>query len=160
VLCSQIALDWGKSDIHFTGDASGNNGSALTSGSYGGNQIAKKHITTYVGKYYRHERVMFKKFNSNPDTALSGWIVSLFFNELQADFCIDASCEILISDLNKAEKLVGGKLNKDKANKGDYGHVMDCLRYLIHAFGLDIWEYLRQYYDLPEHFKNDLYNND
>lgn len=153
-LCEKISVKWGKYDIYYTGDASGNNGSALTQGSVGANTLVGNYLKTYVGKYYKHNRVTFKKFKKNPDTDLSGWICSFLFRILGADFIINETCSILIRDLNKAEKLAGGKLNKDKANKGDYGHVMDGLRYLIHAFCFDLWKDLSKDYDLPEHLKN------
>jgi PBSX family phage terminase large subunit len=153
-LCEKLALKWGKFDIHYTGDASGNNGSALTQGSIGANTLVGNYLNKYVAKYYNHQRVYFKKFKSNPDTDYSGWICSFLFKILGKDFMIDESCSILIRDLNKAEKLAGGKLDKAKANKGDYGHVMDGMRYLIHAFCYDLWKKLSKDYDLPEHLKN------
>lgn len=154
VLCEKIAVKYGKHDLHYTGDASGNNGSALTQGSVGANTLVGNYLTKYVMKYHKHDRVKFKKFKKNPDTDLSGWICSFLFKVLGKDFMLSETCSTLMRDLNKAEKLAGGKLNKDKANKGDYGHVMDGLRYLVHAFCFDLWKFLSKDYDLPEHLKN------
>jgi hypothetical protein len=153
-LCEKLAVKWGKYDIHYTGDASGNNGSALTQGSVGANTLVGNYLTKYVAKYHGHNRVTFKKFKKNPDTDLSGWICSFLFKVMGKDFMLSETCSILIRDLNKAEKLAGGKLDKAKANKGDYGHVMDGLRYLVHAFCFDLWKMLSKDYDLPEHLKN------
>lgn len=154
VLCERLAVKYGKYDIHYTGDASGNNGSALTQGSVGANTLVGNYLRKYVLKYHKHDRVIFKKFKKNPDTDLSGWIVSFLFKVMGNDFMLSETCSILIRDLNKAEKLAGGKLDKNKANKGDYGHLMDGLRYLIHAFCFDLWKQLSKDYDLPEHLKN------
>jgi phage terminase large subunit len=152
-LCERIALKWGKYEIHYTGDASGNSGSALTQGSVGANTLVGNYLRKYCLKYHKNDRVFFKKFKKNPDTDLSGWICSFLFKMMGVDFIINQICSILISDLSKAEKLAGGKLNKDKANKGDYGHVMDGMRYLIHAFCFELWKQLSRGYDLPEHLK-------
>lgn len=153
-LCERLAVKWGKNDIYYTGDASGNNGSALTQGSIGANTLVGNYLTKYVAKYHGHDRVTFKKFKKNPDTDLSGWICSFLFKIMGPDFMLSETCSILIRDLNKAEKLSGGKLDKNKANKGDYGHVMDGLRYLVHAFCFNLWKQLSKDYDLPDHLKN------
>jgi len=152
-LCEKISLKWGKYDIHFTGDSSGNNASALTEASVGANVLVERYLKEFVRKFWKHDRVYFKKFKSNPRTALSGWICSFLFKILGKDFMLSDACSILIRDLNKAEKLTGGTLNKDKCNKEDYGHVMDAMRYLIHAFAFELWKELSKGYDTPEHLK-------
>lgn len=152
-LCKQIALDWGESDIHFTGDASGNNGIATSQNSVGANVLALQYIKKHVAKYWKHDRVYFKKFNQNPRTALSGWVMSFLFRMLNVDFIIDESCSVLISDLMKAKKLVGGSLNKKDCNDNDYGHIMDTLRYVLHAFCFDIWKLLSKGIEIPKHLK-------
>lgn len=132
-LCDTIIAEYG--DNYFfrvTGDASGNNRSAM------------------VGDNLNYYKIIMKRL----DLAQEGQIFVPSANPLHKnsrvltnsllkrhpDLLIDESCEYLIADLKFVECKENGEIDKDK-NKHQ-GHLVDCLRYYYNTWHSD---FLKKY---------------
>lgn len=117
-----------------TGDASGNNKSAFTSGHSSGFSI------------------IFNKLNelgvdfedmvpaSNPSHYNSKLICNYILGK-ETDWLISATdCPITCNDYKRMEQDSSGGLNKKHADANNYGHCGDTGRYFDHVFCYDLWK--------------------
>lgn len=127
-LVTEVIHEFGT-DRHYliTGDASGENRSALTRGNVGAYDIIKK---------------VFKSFDVRFDMYVPTHNLSHINSRqmcnmvmlMEKDFVIDESCEILRADLERMRATKDGGLDKKHADGNNYGHIGDAYRYFIHNF--------------------------
>jgi hypothetical protein len=117
-----------------TGDASGNNKSAFTSGHSSGFSI--------IFNKLRELGVDFEEMvpSSNPSHYNSKLICNYILGK-ETDWLISASdCPITCNDYKRMEQDSSGGLNKKHADANNYGHCGDTARYFDYVFLYDIWK--------------------
>lgn len=125
-LCRDLAMRFKGNQIYFTGDGSGNAGSAYTTG----NRSAWELIRSYFIKYDHHYCDYSRVPKSNPSTATSRFVCNALFAHFQGNIIIDREkCGLLLDDVERMKALTDGSLDKKDANKHNYGHAGDALRY-------------------------------
>ena len=135
-LLVSVITFYGK-DKHYviTGDSSGNNGSAITTGNIGAWDIIRKFLNSW--------EISFDM--SNIPKANMRHINSRMVNNaimfMENDYLIDEyECPELISDIERMQAGKDGGLDKKHADKNNYGHLGDCFRYFNDTL-------LTQFYD-------------
>lgn len=128
-ICQDIVISYGRRNLIFlSGDASGNARSAYTTG----NLSAWSLIVGYLKKYGAVAVNIDSIPISNPSLASSRFICNALiqhYNTTKGLLIDRAGCPVLISDVQKMKTSTDGGLDKHEANKEDYGHMGDCLRY-------------------------------
>lgn len=117
-----------------TGDASGNNKSAFTSGHSSGFSI--------IFNKLRELGVDFEDMvpTSNPSHYNSKLICNYILGK-ETDWLISATdCPITCNDYKRMEQDSSGGLNKKHADSNNYGHCGDTARYFDHVFLYDLWK--------------------
>lgn len=117
-----------------TGDASGNNKSAFTSGHSSGFSI--------IFNKLRELEVDFEEMvpSSNPSHYNSKLICNYILS-MESDWLISVTdCEITCNDYKRMEQDSSGGLNKKHADQNNYGHCGDTARYFDHVFLYDLWK--------------------
>lgn len=117
-----------------TGDASGNNKSAFTSGHSSGFSI--------IFNKLRELGVDFEDMvpTSNPSHYNSKLICNYILGK-ETDWLISATdCPITCNDYKRMEQDSSGGLNKKHADANNYGHCGDTARYFDHVFLYDLWK--------------------
>lgn len=132
-LIKTLAMKYGKNILHCTGDASGRNASALTTGNVGAWSLIASYFTKYKVAWVNFDQV--PTFNLGTDT--SRMIVNALLKHYREKFIISRHCVTLLSDMARMMTLSDGKLDKADCDKHDYGHVGDCLRYDFTGFEYD-----------------------
>lgn len=117
-----------------TGDASGNNKSAFTSGHSSGFSI--------IFNKLKELKVDFEEMvpSSNPSHYNSKLICNYILS-MESDWLISVTdCEITCNDYKRMEQDSSGGLNKKHADANNYGHCGDTGRYFDHVFLYDLWK--------------------
>lgn len=117
-----------------TGDASGNNKSAFTSGHSSGFSI--------IFNKLKELKVDFEEMvpSSNPSHYNSKLICNYILS-MESDWLISVTdCEITCKDYKRMEQDSSGGLNKKHADANNYGHCGDTARYFDHVFLYDLWK--------------------
>ena len=117
-----------------TGDASGNNKSAFTSGHSSGFSI--------IFNKLKELKVDFEEMvpSSNPSHYNSKLICNYILS-MESDWLISVTdCEITCNDYKRMEQDSSGCLNKKHADANNYGHCGDTARYFDHVFLYDLWK--------------------
>ena len=117
-----------------TGDASGNNKSAFTSGHSSGFSIIFNKLRELGVDY--EDMVP----TSNPSHYNSKLICNYILGK-ETDWLISATdCPITCNDYKRMEQDSSGGLNKKHADSNNYGHCGDTARYFDHVFLYDLWK--------------------
>lgn len=133
-MCEQVVNKFGRYTMYyFTGDASGNNGSAVTES----NKSAWELILAYfLGAGVPNQFIDFSAIpKSNGGTedsrTVSNMVISYYGRNMRMNY---DNCKLLFDDCDRMEALPNGKLDKAKCNKYDYGHAGDTFRYDLKNF--------------------------
>lgn len=121
-----------------TGDASGNNKSAFTSGHASGFSI--------IFSWFEDNEIDYEDHvpRSNPSHYNSKIICNALMKIEQDMKYSTVGCPITTNDLKKMEQDSSGGYNKKLAEAKGYGHLGDCDRYFNHVFCYDLWnEYVK-----------------
>lgn len=153
-ICRILASDYGKHEIHFSGDASGNNRSALTEGNAEAFELVRKYLTKHGCKH-----IKYVKLRGNPRRKKSRFVTNAITKELGERFRIDESCKELWADIDRVPINLDGDLDKQYCDKNDVGHLLDTLRYFVWVFTFDIWKDLRKRISVPKEYMDDVDNN-
>lgn len=137
-LIKTLTMKYGRNMIYCTGDASGRNASALTTGNISAWQLIESYFKKYKAAWVNFDRV--PKFNLGTDT--SRMIVNALLKFYHGKIFISHRCTTLLSDIARMMVLTDGKLNKKDCDENDYGHVGDCFRYDITGFEYDTFKKL------------------
>ena len=133
-VCGEIALRYGRNQLYFTGDASGNAGSAFTTGHKSAWALIKGYMADFKAFFCDYSAVPA----SNPSTASACFICNALIQHYHGNFIIDPDpadgCPTLEADVKKMRRTSDGSLDKDHCKKYDYGHMGDTLRYLLANF--------------------------
>lgn len=141
-VCRILAFRYGRNMIHFTGDASGNNRSAYTSG----NKSAWVLIRGYMSEYGAHYCDYTQVPDSNISTESSCFVSNALIQHYGPNLLVDADkCPTLVSDILRMMRTSGGDLDKKHADKHDYGHLGDCFRYALSNFEYTTFKQLGNY---------------
>jgi phage terminase large subunit len=111
-----------------TGDSSGNNKSSTTEDNASGYDIIEKRFN-YHG-IYRGDGLMFRVPNSNVRLKNGKRICNAIFKN-EEDLFFDDGLRETIGDVQRMKLSADGSLDKKDANKKNYGHLGDCVRYFI-----------------------------
>jgi hypothetical protein len=149
-ICKMIAREYGDREISFSGDSSGNNGSALTKG----NAEAFKLVYGYL-EGHGCEFLTYNKLQSNPRRKKSRFVTNAITKELSANFAIDESCTELWADIVAIPCNAEGDLDKKFCDDNDVGHLLDTLRYFVWVFCFDIWLDVKKNIAVPKEFQID-----
>ncbi|GAB4023213.1 hypothetical protein GCM10028808_72970 [Spirosoma migulaei] len=129
--CKEIAQKYGKNFLHFTGDASGNSGSATSKGNRSAWQEIKRFMFKYGAKFCNYEAVPA----SNPPLVNSRTICNSLIKHYGPSFGINRKeCPVLAGDVVRMKSSSDGGLDKKDCDKYNYGHLGDCLRYYFCNF--------------------------
>ncbi|MCP1384838.1 hypothetical protein [Runella salmonicolor] len=137
-----LCMKYGRNQIFCTGDASGNNASALTTGNASAWMLIDSYFKKYKAAWVNFDRVP----TYNLGTETSRMIVNALLKYYHGNFVVSYKCTTLLSDINRMSVLNDGKLNKKECDENDFGHVGDCLRYAMTGFEYDTFTKLG--YDL------------
>ncbi|MVM30480.1 hypothetical protein GO755_10580 [Spirosoma sp. HMF4905] len=130
-VCRIVAERYGRNQLHFTGDASGNAGSAYTTGNQSAWKLIRGYLAKYGAKYCDYSQVP----TFNPSTDSSCFICNALISHYRNALTIDrAKCPNLVSDVLRMMRTTDGSLDKHDANKHNYGHLGDCFRYSLCNF--------------------------
>lgn len=122
-LCNHIRSDHPQAYFRITGDASGQNRSALTRGNMNYYHIIKNELSL------NDAQIILPTFN--PSISNSRMLTNSILAK-HPDFNIDSSCHYLIEDLNYVEVTESGDI--DKAKDKHKGHLLDGFRYYLYTF--------------------------
>ncbi|RYC66362.1 PBSX family phage terminase large subunit [Spirosoma sordidisoli] len=138
-MCSALADRFKNYRIYFTGDGSGNNGSALTTGNASAWSLIEQHFRA-AGAYH----LDFASVpTGNPSTASSRHTCNALMAHFGGNLQISRSgCPLLCDDLERMMALNDGSLDKKDCNKHNYGHAGDTMRYDLMHFELNTFERL------------------
>ena len=132
-LCQRIALIYGGNMLHFTGDASGNARSATSTGNKSAWNLIRGYMSQFGARYCNYGAVPDKNAGLSTSRFVCNALIQHY--TLKAGFLIDRkACPILAADVMKMKTDSEGGLDKKDANKKDYGHIGDCLRYDLANF--------------------------
>lgn len=138
-MCKAIAHKYGRNFILFTGDASGNAGSAYTTGNASAWTLIRQYMAQAGALYCNYDRVP----KSNAGLASSRHMCNALLVHFGRNLVIDREgCGILIDDIERMRATSEGSLDKKDANKQNYGHVGDCFRYDLNNFEFDTYKNL------------------
>lgn len=146
-LCRELARAYGKYQIIYTGDASGNNRSALSKGNKEAFRLIQGYLAQYGARF-----VTYHKLKANPRLKRSRFVTNAITKELGPNFGIDDSCTELWADVVRVPCNAEGDLDKSFCDKNDIGHMLDVLRYSVLVFCFDIWQDIRQKIAVPKEF--------
>lgn len=152
-ICRILAEKYRHFQIHYSGDASGNNRSALTKG----NAEAFKLVDGYLKKY-GCQFLTYVKLVGNPRRKMSRFVCNAITKQLGSNFTINEACKELWADIDRVPIANDGDLDKKYCDKHDIGHLLDCLRYFIWVFCFDIWIEVKDNISIPKEFENDNQN--
>lgn len=153
-ICRRLADKYGRHEIHFTGDASGNNRSALTEGNAEAFELVRKYLARHGCKHLK-----YVKLRGNPRRKKSRFVTNAITKELGERFRIDESCKELWADIDRVPINLDGDLDKAYCDKNDVGHLLDTLRYFVWVFTFDIWRELRKRISVPKEYMDDSDDN-
>ncbi|WP_080056875.1 PBSX family phage terminase large subunit [Spirosoma aerolatum] len=138
-LCKYIAQKYGRNQIYFTGDASGNARSAYTKGNVSAWTLIRNYMAEAGAIYCDYERVP----KANASHSSSRHICNALLIRYGSKIIIDRiHCGILIDDIERMKANSDGGLDKHDADKNNYGHVGDCFRYDLNNFEYDTYKSL------------------
>lgn len=133
-MCNQVVNKYGRHTYYyFTGDASGNNGSALTES----NQSAWELIYAYFlaagvpDQFIDFSAIPRSNGGTEDSRTTANMVISYYGSNLRVNY---DNCKLLYDDCDRMESLPNGKLDKAKCNKFDYGHAGDTFRYDLKNF--------------------------
>jgi hypothetical protein len=112
--------------LFITGDPAGKNRNALAR--------ANTNYYIEIRNVLRMPKEHFQVMNYHPTHENSWVLCNKIFHNHQG-FFIDPSCKLLIQDLNNVKMMEDGNIEKDRritATSPTIGHLLDCLRYIIH----------------------------
>ena len=121
-LCDQIKAAYPTAAFIITGDASGQNRSALTAGNINYYNIIQQKLSLADGQ------MVVPSFN--PSIADSRVLCNSILQNF--DVLIDSSCKYLIEDLKYVEVKEDGSI--DKAKDSHRGHLLDAWRYTLNTW--------------------------
>ena len=153
-ICKELAHDYGQYEIHFTGDASGNNRNSLTEGNAEAFELIRKYLTKHGAKH-----ITYVKLRGNPRRKKSRFVTNAITKELAGAFRIDDSCAELWADVERVPINLDGDLDKQYCDKNDVGHLLDTLRYFVWVFTFDIWRGIRKRITVPKEYMDDTDDN-
>lgn len=123
-LCDAIIAEYGDNYyFRVTGDASGNNRSAMVSDNLNYYKIIKKRLQLDKGQ--------IKVPGANPLHRNSRTLLNSILKR-HPDFLIDPSCQHLIADCKFVQCKSNGEI--DKGEDAHQGHLFDCLRYYLNTW--------------------------
>lgn len=131
-LCEVIRKHYGDRNFIVTGDASGNNRSAMTRGALNYYQIIKEEL--------KLSRSAFRVPSFNPSIKNSRVLLNSIL-EKHPDFKIDSSCSFLVTDLQNVQVSADGEI--DKSRDAHATHLLDGLRYYLWTFHSSFVKYLK-----------------
>lgn len=146
-LCKVLAEDYGDYDIRFSGDASGNNRSALTKG----NAEAFRLVNGYL-KRHGARHLTYVKLTSNPRRKKSRFVMNAITKEMGRNFQIDEDCIDFWADIISVPINSDGELDKKYCDDNNIGHLLDTGRYFTWVFCFDIWLDIKKRIDVPKEF--------
>lgn len=128
-----------------TGDSSGNNRSALTTGNIGAFDTIKTFLDRLGVNYsFQVPKANLMHINSK--------MINNAILYMEHDYLIDENeCTELISDLERMRTGKDGGLNKVHADKNNYGHLGDCFRYFNDVLLIEMYES----YDIVKYKQDD-----
>ncbi|GAB3225916.1 phage terminase large subunit [Spirosoma arcticum] len=130
-VCRTIALRYGRNQINFSGDASGNARSAYTVGNMSAWNLIRGYMNEFGARMCNYDGVP----QSNPSTESSCFICNAIIQHYGDKFTIDAEhCPGLVVDIRRMMRTSDGSLDKAHCNKYNYGHLGDCARYALCNF--------------------------
>ena len=141
-LCLKIIEKYGsRREYRFTGDASGNNESAYTTGTQSAYQLIQYYFTDPEHGNVDKDLVDFSAVpTSNGETAESRIIANALISYFGKRIVINREgCGLLIDDIDRMEAKSNGSLNKLLCEKHNYGHVGDAFRYDLKHFEADTY---------------------
>lgn len=121
-LCDQIKAAYPMAVYLVTGDATGQNRSALTVGNINYYTVIRQKLSLNDGQ--------LKVGGINPAVSDSRVLTNSILQNF--DIKIDPSCTFLIDDLKYVEVTATGDIDKTKDKHRS--HLLDCLRYLLNTF--------------------------
>lgn len=126
-LCEAIQASFPRATYIVTGDATGANRSALTSGNYGYYDVVARQLGLGRGQ--------MKQPAVNPSIRDT----RVLCNSLLQNYCvqIDPSCVWLAKDLQYVEVDDEGDIMKDRSTDLRKADLLDCFRYYCHSFHRD-----------------------
>lgn len=125
-LCDRITVEYPTSVYMVTGDATGQNRSAMTVGNINYYTVIKQKLNLSPGQ--------MRVGTINPAVSDSRVITNSIFQNY--DIVIDKSCRFLIDDLKYVEVNEFGDIDKTKDKHRS--HLLDCLRYYLNTFHKDL----------------------
>lgn len=137
-LCDRILAAYPNSFYMVTGDASGQNRSALTAGNL--------NYYSIITQKLRLSDAQLRVPSFNPSIADSRVLTNSIIQNFP--FVIDKECIYLIEDLKYVEVNQHGDIDKTKDKHKS--HLLDCLRYLLNTFHSDLI-HLKLLEDEPTH---------
>lgn len=133
-MCNQIVNKYGRFQwYYFTGDGSGNNGSATTENNMAAWQLIQAYFLEFgVPGQYCHFGAVPK---ANSRTHVSRTIVNQLIKYYGPNLTMDKdNCALLVDDINRMRAVPNGSLDKVDCDKHNYGHLGDCFRYDLQNF--------------------------
>lgn len=133
-MCQRIVNTFGRQNLfYFTGDGSGNNGSAVSEGNLAAWQL--------IEKYFREFNIPSAWLNfgavpkANSSTAVSRTVANMMIAYYSDRMEFDKTeCAILLDDIDRMMALPNGSLDKQDCKKHNYGHAGDTFRYDLQNF--------------------------
>lgn len=124
-VCKTVAFRYGKNFLHITGDASGNAGSAYTSGNQSAWSLIRNYLIEFGARYTEYHVP-----SKNPSTESCCFICNALIYHFSNNLIIDRlKCPTLCSDVIRMRRTTSGDLDKKDCEKHNYGHVGDGKRY-------------------------------
>lgn len=132
-ICEYLYERYGQYEpfLFVTGDASGNAENALTADNLSAYQLIDRYLTNAGFDMINMANVP----NANMKTMASGIVSNSILQH--NDIAVPAECTILLADISKVKRKSDGSLDKKEAEKGDFGHMLDCFRYFLTFFLYD-----------------------
>lgn len=149
-ICKILAEDYGEYEISFSGDASGNNRSALTKGNAEAFKLVQGYLTKHGCQF-----LTYNKLVSNPRRKKCRFVMNAITKELGDNFLIDESCTEFWADIISVPIDAQGDLDKKYCDDNDIGHLMDTGRYFVWVFCFDIWLDVKKKIAVPKEFQID-----
>ncbi len=146
-ICKYLAHKYGSRQLFFSGDASGNNKSAITKGNAEAFKLVYGYLMKHGARWLTYQKLM-----ANPRRKKSRFVTNAITKELGERFGIDDSCVELWADVARVPCNAEGDLDKHFCDKHDIGHMLDVARYFILVFCFDIWQDIRQKIAVPREY--------
>jgi phage terminase large subunit len=148
-ICKKLADKYKGYSIEFSGDASGNNRSALTQANMSAFSIIQLNLRKFGCKHLTYVRL-----KGNPRTKACRFVVNEISKYLGKNLQIDYNCSVLWSDIESVPINAFGDIDKKYCDKNDIGHVLDTMRYFFWVFCFDIWEDIIETIHIPTEYRN------